>query len=245
MLKTRIIPVILMKGQQAVKGQGFGWARPIGQLAMTVRVYSARQVDELVLLDVSGNAPDTATVARFADSCFAPLLVGGGIKDLDTIQELLAHGADKISLNTAAVEDPALVEAAARKLGGQSVCISIDVKADTVHIHGGKTDTGLCPVMHAKAMQALGAGEILLNRVERDGTMEGYDLDLVAKVAAAVDIPVIACGGAGNYADLLGALIAGAHAVAAGAMWSFTDQTPLQAACYLHAKGIPVRLHAA
>ena len=242
-LKTRIIPVVLMNGRQAVKGEGFGWQRPIGQLAMTVRVYSSRQVDELVLLDVSGNAPDTATVARFADCCFAPLCVGGGIKDLATIQGLLAHGADKISINSAAVEDPALVEAASRKLGSQSVCVSIDVKGDTVHIHGGKTDTGLCPVMHAKAMQALGAGEILLNRVERDGTMEGYDLMLIDAVVQAVNIPVIACGGCSGYDDMLHALTLGAHAVAAGALWSFTDATPAEAAQYLKANGIPTRCH--
>jgi cyclase len=156
-----------------------------------------------------------------------PCCVGGGIKDLATIQGLLAHGADKISLNSAAVEDPALVEAASPQARiGQSVCVSIDVKGDTVHIHGGKTDTGLCPVMHAKAMQALGAGEILLNRVERDGTMEGYDLDLLIAMPWSrppSTSPSSPAGAAlGTDADLLAcADRLGAHAVAAGALWSF------------------------
>ena len=241
MLKTRIIPVVLMKGRQSVKGEGFGWQRPVGQLAMTVRVYSARQVDELALLDVSGNPPDLSVVASFADACFAPLLVGGGIRDLATIQALLKHGADKVALNTAAVEDPGLIEAAAHKIGGQSVVISMDVRGDTVHIRSGSEDTGLDPVMFARAVEALGAGEILLNRVERDGTMAGYDLDLIARVASAVEIPVTAVGGCSGYDDMVDAIQAGAHGVAAGALWSFTDATPAEAAAYLAANGIATR----
>lgn len=240
-LATRIIPVVLMKGQQAVKGERFEWQRPIGQLAMTVRVYSSRMVDELALLDVSGNAPDCTVIRSFADHCFAPLLVGGGVRDLDTIRDLLANGADKIAINTAAVETPALIESAAHKIGAQSVVVSIDVKGDTVHIRGGTEDTGLNPVMWAKAAERLGAGEILLNRVERDGMMMGYDLDLIRDVAAAVAIPVTAVGGAGKYSDFVDAINAGAHGVAAGAMWAFTDQTPAGAASYLAGRGIPAR----
>lgn len=242
-LATRIIPVVLMQGRQAVKGEQFQWQRPIGQLAMTVRVYSSRMVDELALIDVSGNAPDSACVRSFADHCFAPLLVGGGVRDLDTIRDLLANGADKIAINTAAVEDPALVEAAAHKIGSQSVVVSIDVKGDTVHIHGGTEDTGLDPVAWAKSAEILGAGEILLNRVERDGMMTGYDLDLIRKVSSAVAIPVTAVGGAGKYSDFVAAINAGAHGVAAGAMWAFTDQTPAGAASYLSGHGIPARQH--
>ena len=243
MLATRIIPVVLMQGRQAVKGESFGWKRPIGQLAMSVRVYSSRMVDELALLDVSGNAPDLSIVASFADSCFAPLLVGGGIRDVDTIRELLAHGADKIAINTAAVETPELIEAASRKIGAQSVVVSMDCRGDTVWIRGGTVDTGLNPAMFAKAVERLGAGEILLNRIERDGTMAGYDLDLIRQVASAVSIPVTAVGGAGAYQHFVEAIDAGAHGVAAGAMWSFTDQTPAGAAAYLAGQGIPARQH--
>lgn len=232
-----------MQGRQAVKGKAFGWKRPIGQLAMTVRVYSARMVDELALLSVTGDAPDLAIVSAFADSCFAPLLVGGGVRDIETIRELLAHGADKIAINTAAVETPELIEAAAHKIGSQSVVVSMDVRGDTVHIRGGTEDTGLDPAMLARAVERLGAGEILLNRVERDGTMEGYDLDLIARVAGAVSIPVTAVGGAGCYQDFVDAINAGAHGVAAGALWSFTDSTPAEAAAYLAGKGIPARQH--
>lgn len=245
MLKTRIVTVILASGRQAVKGKEFGWKRPISQLAATVRVMSSRMVDEIALLDVSGNAPDCATVELFSGSCFAPLLVGGGIRHIEQITDLLRHGADKIAINTAAVETPELIEAAAHKIGRQSVVVSVDVRGDpgTVHIRGATEDTGLDPEMFARAVEALGAGEILLNRVERDGTLEGYDLDLIARVASAVSIPVTAVGGAGCYQDFVDAVHAGAHGVAAGAMWSFTDQTPAAAAAYLVSNGLPARRH--
>ena len=235
--------MVLMKGRQAVKGEGFGWQRPVGQLAMTVRVYSSRQVDELALLSVSGDAPDVGVVSGFADACFAPLLVGGGITSLEQIRELLAHGADKVAINTAAVENPALITEASKKLGSQSVCVSIDVKGQTVWIRNGTEDTGHDPVTWARLAESLGAGEILLNRIERDGTMDGYDLQLISDVAGAVSIPVIACGGCSGYTDMLDALLSGAHAVAAGALWQFTDATPAEAAAYLKANGIPTRCH--
>ena len=241
-LATRIIPVVLVNGRQAVKGKQFEWQRPIGQLAMTVRVYSRRMVDELALLSVSGSVPDVDVVRDFADACFSPLLVGGGISDVEEIRVLLANGADKVAVNTAAVRVPSLIEHASRKIGRQSLVVSIDVKGDTVHVDGGRTCTGLSPVEWASDVERLGAGEILLNRVERDGTMTGYDVDLVRDVSRAVSIPVIACGGAGTYTDMSHAIEAGAHAVAAGAMWSFTDATPREAARRLAVLGVNTRI---
>lgn len=161
---------------------------------------------------------------------------------MEHFARLIKGGADKVSLNTAAVESPDLIRQAAEKFGRQAVVVSIDVKGATVHTRNGTHDTGLDPVAFAQTVQAIGAGEILLNRVERDGTLSGYDLDLIGRVAAQVSIPVIASGGAGSYDDLKAGLDAGAHAVAAGAMWSFTDATPADAASHLAKLGVPVRL---
>lgn len=242
MLAIRIIPVVLMNGRQAVKGERFGWQRPIGQLKMTCRVYSSRMVDELALLSVSGAVPDLAVVRDFADNCLAPLTVGGGVRDVETIRELLANGADKVSINSAAVRDPSLVSCAARKVGRQSVVASIDVKDGQVCIDCGQTPTGLDAIAWAKDVERLGAGEILLNSIDRDGTMTGYDVDLVREVSASVSIPVVAVGGAGTFEHMIDALEAGAHAVAAGALWTFTDATPAACARHLADNGYAVRL---
>jgi len=241
MLASRIIPVVLMRGQQAVKGQRFESWRNVGQVRMTVRVHQARQVDELVLLDISGHSPDCGFIRSLAGDCFFPLTVGGGIRDVDTLVALIANGADKISLNTAAVDRPSLITEAANKVGAQSVVIAMDVKNGLLHTHNGRRNTGIEAVDWARRAQDLGAGEILLTSVERDGMLCGYDLDLVRRVSAAVSIPVVAAGGAGTYRHLAEGLDAGAHAVAAGAIWCFTDNTPPGAAAYLSQHGYNVR----
>jgi len=230
-----------MRGQQAVKGQRFESWRNVGQVRMTVRVHQARNVDELVLLDISGHPPDCGFIRSLAGDCFFPLTVGGGVRDVDTLVALLANGADKVSLNTAAVGRPSLITEAASKVGAQSVVVAMDIKDGLLHTHNGRRNTGLEAVAWARRVQELGAGEILLTSVERDGTLEGYDLDLIERVSRAVSIPVVAAGGAGTYRDLAQGLEAGAHAVAAGAMWCFTDQTPPGAAEYLYRKGYTVR----
>lgn len=241
MLASRIIPVVLMRGAQAVKGQRFESWRNVGQVRMTVRVHQARNVDELVLLDISGNLPDLSFIRSLAGDCFFPLTVGGGVKSVDAITALLANGADKVSINTAAVDRPSLITEAANKVGAQSVVIAMDVKDGLLHTHHGRRNTGIEAVAWAKQVQALGAGEILLTSVERDGMLCGYDIDLVRRVSSAVSIPVIAAGGAGTYRHLAEGLDAGAHAVAAGAIWCFTDQTPPGAASYLDSYGYHVR----
>lgn len=244
-LASRIIPVILARGQQAVKGRGFDSWRSVGQLRQAIRVYEMRQVDEVCLLDIAATPnckePDFAFVREFAGEFFSPVCVGGGVKTIEHFQGLLANGADKVAVCTAAVERPQLIDEAARKFGRQAVVVSIDVKDGSVATHCGRVNTGLDPGFFAKEMEDRGAGEILLNCVERDGTLQGYDLELIQDVASIVNIPVVACGGAGTYEHLKQALDAGAHAVAAGAMWSFTDQTPAGAADYLAAQGVPVR----
>jgi cyclase len=245
MLARRIIPTILYRGTETFKGEGFNSWRRIGNLRQAVRVYQTRGVDELILLDISGNPPDLKLVRDLCSECFMPVTVGGGIRSLDQIVDLIKYGADKISLNTWAIAQPDLVTAASRKLGSQSVVVSIDVKDGTVWSGSGTVNTGLDPVAYAQSVGRMGAGEIVITSVTRDGTLTGYDLDLVARIAGAVSVPVVAAGGAGTYEHLKQALDAGAHAVAAGAMWSFTDATPSGAAEYLDRLGVPVRVRRA
>ena len=188
-----------------------------------------------------GYDPDVTLVKQLTSELFAPLTAGGGVRTLEHFRLLLKNGADKVAINTAAVETPELISQAAEKFGRQAVVVSIDVKDGYVCTHCGTRRTDLRPVEWARECERRGAGEILLNSVERDGTLQGYDLDLVRLVSGAVSVPVVACGGAGSYQHLKEGLDAGAHAVAAGAMWTFCDATPAGAAEYLHNAGVRVR----
>ena len=246
MLKRRIIPTLLMKGPGLVKGERFNSWRRIGPVLPMVRVYESRQVDELILLDIAatpeGRGPDLKTIADVADECFMPLTVGGGVRDLDTIRELLRVGADKVAICTAAYEDPNFVFHAAIKFGSQCITVAIDVdEYNGVRTHCGTEIVEGDPIEWARFWSFCGAGEILLTSVDRDGTMEGYDLDLIRSVSAAVSIPVIASGGARDYADFAAAFDAGAHAVAASAMFQFSEATPAGAKRHLAEQGFAVR----
>lgn len=245
------MPTLLYRDVGLVKGTRFDSSRRVGSLMQAVKVYNLREVDELVFLDISATlqarAPDFELVDDFADECFMPLTVGGGIRSVEDVGRLLAVGADKVSVNTAAVENPALVSEIAARFGSQCVVVSIDARRVdggwTVVTRSGTHDTGLDPVEFAKRVQELGAGEILLTSVDRDGTMEGYDVELTAAVSGAVTIPVIASGGAGGYAHMAEAVQrGGASAVAAAAIFHFTQATPLEAKRYLREQGIAVRL---
>ena len=250
MLKVRIIPTLLWKDLGLVKGIGFHSWRRVGTVLPAIKVYNSRDVDELILVDITATqlnaTPDVDSVADFSQECFVPLTVGGGITTVDQTTALLRAGADKISLNSAAYAEPALVNGISARFGSQCVVASIDVgRADgryTCRSHSGTRDTGREPVAWARELADRGAGEILLTSIERDGTLEGYDLELVAAVAGAVDIPVIASGGAGTYQHMIDAVLqAGASAVAAASMFHFTEQTPAEARQALMAAGIPVR----
>ena len=250
MLKVRVIPTLLWKDFGLVKGVSFNSWRRVGSVLPALRVYNARDVDELILVDItathSGAAPDHTSVADFSDECSVPLTVGGGITEVGQIVALLRVGADKISINTAAVRTPELIDKAAAKFGAQCVVVSIDVRrhADsrcTVCVKSGTEDTGVDPVVWANEVAARGAGEILLTSINRDGTMLGYDVQLIEAVASAVDIPVIASGGAGEPAHMIAAIKSGASAVAAASIFHFTEQTPSGIKQALHAAGIPVR----
>lgn len=251
MLKVRVIPTLLWKGLGLVKGQRFDSSRRVGPVLPAVKVYNNRDVDELVLVDIlgyeTGEGPDVEAVSDFADECFVPFTVGGGITHIQQIAQLLRAGADKVCINTAAYEMPDLVPQAALRFGAQCVLASIDVrqKSDGVwrcFSRSGSLDTGKDPVTWARQLQDAGAGEILITSIDRDGTLGGYDLELISAVVRAVNLPVIASGGAGSYEHMRQAIQeSGASAVAAASMFHFTEQTPAQAKLFLAAAGVPVR----
>ena len=252
MLKARIIPTLLHKDFGLVKGTAFDSRRAVGSPLQAIKVYEMRGVDELVFFDVTatqeGRGPDAELIDDLADECFMPLTVGGGVRDADDVGALLQVGADKVCIGTAAVTAPTVVEEAARRYGTQCIVVSIDTRTAAeghaeVWVRSGTEPTGREPAELAKELEARGAGEILLTSLDRDGTMEGYDLDLTRAVAAAVTIPVIASGGAGEYEHMADALLhAGASSVAAASMFHFTEQTPLEAKHYLRARGVAVRI---
>lgn len=236
-LAHRIIPTVLCRGRELVKGAGFNSWRSVGIAAQAVRIHQARGVDELILLDIratpEGRGPNLDLVRELADECFMPLSVGGGVRSVEDVRELLRAGADKVVIRSGG---PALVEKAAAIVGCQAICAALDVNGL------GHKPPGFDYVAAARRWADAGAGEIMVTRMEREGRMCGYDLELIADVAAAVNIPVIAHGGCGTYEHMREALEAGAAAVAAGAMFQFTDQTPKGAARYLASRGIEVRL---
>jgi cyclase len=250
-LKVRVIPTLLWKDYGLVKGVGFNSWRRVGPVLPAVKVYNTRDVDELILVDITASPaeqpPDHESIADFSKECLVPLTVGGGVTSLEQIVALLHAGADKVSINSAAFSNPEIVDRGAARFGAQCIVASIDARRQpdagwTCFSHSGSRDTGREPVPWARELVARGAGEILLTSIDRDGTMGGYDLALIESVAAAVDVPVIASGGAGVYQHMVQAVRdAGASAVAAASMFHFTEQTPAGAKEALHQAGVPVR----
>ena len=245
MLATRIIPTVLSKNLALVKGQAFESDRVCGHALQASRIHGARGVDELILLDVAATPenrePDYAMVEALSEKCFIPLSVGGGIREMKHIKGLLNAGADKVVIGTAAIENPEFIRRAADHYGRQAICVAIDVKHGHVWSNCGRVPTVLQPENWAYACEQLGAGELMVTAIERDGTMQGYDIELIRKVSMTVSVPVIASGGAGSYEDFYKAIGAGASAVAAGALFQFTDATPQEAAIYLENRGVEVR----
>ncbi len=251
MLKIRVMPTLLLKDIGLVKGQCFRSDRRVGGAMQSIKVYNRRGVDELVLFDVtastSGRPPDFAGVDQLADECFMPLTVGGGVRQVTDIGGLLSVGADKVSINSAAIAEPALISRGAERFGSQCIVGAIDFKREDracrVYSQCGTQPTELEPVAWARQLEALGAGEILLTSIDRDGTMTGYDVELTRRVSEAVSIPVIASGGSGSYAHMAEVLRDGkASAVAAASIYHFTEMTPREAKRYLHQEGFLVRL---
>lgn len=230
MLRTRVIPSLLLKGEGLVKTSRFKNPKYVGDPINAIKIFNDKEVDELVLLDISATnqskGPAFDTIAQIASECFMPVAYGGGIATVDQIRRILNSGVEKVILNSVTFSNPELVRQAADEFGSQAVIASMDVRRKflggyEVLSHSGTRKTGHEPVKWAKRMEEFGAGEILLNSIDRDGMMGGYDLDLVSRVCAAVSIPVIAAGGAGSVSDFTKATNAGAGAVSAGAMFVF------------------------
>jgi len=252
MLKTRVIPCLDVAGGRVVKGVNFVDLVDAGDPVEAATAYDAAGADELCFLDIGASHEGRGTmldvVRRTAERCFMPLTVGGGVRNLDNIRALLLAGADKVSINTAAVKDPDFVHAASRKFGAQCITVAIDAKSVgggrfEIFTHGGRTETGIDAVAFARQMESLGAGEILLTSMDRDGAKIGYDIPLTHAVSSAVGIPVIASGGVGTLDHLVqGVREGGASAVLAASIFHFGTYTIAEAKAAMVAGGVPVRV---
>ncbi len=201
------MPCLLLQHSKLVKTVKFKDPNYIGDPCNAVRIYNEKEVDELIFLDIvatrEGSPPQLKTIFEIATECFMPFTYGGGVRSLDDIANLLRIGVEKVAINSYAVEDPSFIKKAADQFGSQAIVVSIDAKKKSGELyelvtHGGTRTSSIDPVAHARKMEELGAGEVLLTSVDRDGTMDGYDLDLIGRVSDAVNVPIIACGGAGN-----------------------------------------------
>jgi cyclase len=256
MLKVRVIPCLDVKGGRVVKGVNFVNLRDAGDPVEAAAAYDEANADELCFLDITASHENRDTifdvVERTAERCFMPLTVGGGVRKLDDVRKLLEAGADKVSINTAAVKDRGLVRAAAEKFGAQCIVVAIDAKRVPgnggaprfeIFTHGGCKPTGIEAVSYAREVVALGAGEILLTSMDRDGTRAGFDLELTRAVSDAVPVPVIASGGVGTLEHLVEGVREGhASAVLAASIFHYGERTIGDAKRFMAAAGLPVRL---
>jgi cyclase len=249
---VRVIPCLDVADGRVVKGVNFVDLVDAGDPVEIARAYDAAGADELCFLDIAATHENRGTlidvVSRTAEACFMPLTVGGGVRSADDVRALLLAGADKVSVNSAAVAHPALVSELAQRFGDQCIVVAIDAKRVgggrwEIFTHGGRRATGIDAVAFAQQVASLGAGEILLTSMDRDGTRRGFDLELVRRVSDAVPIPVIASGGVGHLDDLVdGVQLGGASAVLAASIFHFGQATVGQAKAHMAAAGIPVRL---
>jgi len=250
MLKVRIIPCLDVKDGRVVKGVKFEQLRDAGDPVEQAVIYDRAGADELCFLDITASHEGRGTlldvVHRTAEVCFMPLTVGGGVRTLEDIRALLLAGADKVSINTAAVHRPEFVREAAEKFGSQCIVAAIDAKKGNkgfeIFTHGGRNATGIDAIAHAQKLVSYGAGEILLTSMDRDGTKQGYDLDLTRALSDAVKVPVIASGGVGSVQDLVRGVTEGhASAVLAASIFHFGEISIAEAKGALAAAGLPVR----
>lgn len=252
MLAKRIIPCLDVAGGRVVKGMKFLDLRDAGDPVECAKAYDAQGADELVFLDITASSDNRATMvdlaARTASECFMPLTVGGGIRTVEDMKVMLRAGADKVSVNTAAIQRPGLVREGAERFGSQCIVVAIDARRRpeggwAVYTHGGRNATALDAVEWAKQVEELGAGEILLTSMDADGTKQGYDMDLVRAVSSVTGIPVIASGGAGSLDHMADVLLhAGADAVLAASIFHFGEYTVGDVKKFLASRGVPVRL---
>jgi len=252
MLNKRIIPALLLKNGRMVKGKQFDHYRDVGNPVTVARVYNSQKVDELIFLDIAPTEESKGIVENIiketSKECFMPLTLGGGVRDIEDFKRFLNAGADKVSVNTASVTNPELIEKASRRYGKQCVVLSVDYKVDEngkrkVYIHSGKTKTELDPLEHIKQCIQMGAGEIFLTSIDHEGMMNGYDFDFLKQVSSEITVPLIASGGAGKLNDFYKALVdCQVSAVSAGSIFNFTDQSPIKTRFFLKEKGLQIRI---
>ena len=251
MLKNRIIPCLDVKNGRVVKGINFVDLKDAGDPVEQAQIYSDGGADEICFLDITASNENRNTiyevVEKTSKKCFVPLTVGGGVRSVDDINKLLNCGADKVSINTAAVKDPKVVIESSKKFGSQCIVVAIDAKKNgdkwEVFTHGGRNNTEIEVIEFAKKMQDCGAGELLVTSMDRDGTQIGYDIDLIKKISSNVNIPLIASGGVGNLDHLVeGIKLGNASAVLAASIFHYGNYSILEAKQYLESKGIPVRI---
>ncbi len=250
MHKLRIVPTLLYKNN-LVKGKNFKSWRVVGNLYQMIKLYNLREVDELIFFDIEANKKNSiqfSLIDEFADECFVPLTVGGGIKSLDDIENLLKVGADKVCINSRAVTDIRFVEEAINKYGSQCIVISLDYKKNNedqkeIYINSGKTPTGLILENIVEKLNKIEPGEILITSIDHDGIMNGYDTENIKKICKISDVPLIASGGAGKLDDFHQLIEeTNIKALSAASIFHFTEITPLDVKRYLFQKGVKVRL---
>ena len=251
MLKNRIIPCLDVKKGRVVKGINFVDLKDAGDPVEQAKIYSEGGADEICFLDITASNENRdiiyEVVEKTSKKCFVPLTVGGGIKSIEDISKLLNCGADKVSINTAAVQNSEVVKDSSQKFGSQCIVVAIDAKNNgdmwEIYTHGGRNKTGIDAIKFAKKMEESGAGELLVTSMDRDGTQLGYDIDLMSKISSKVNIPVIASGGVGNLDHLVDGIKLGkASAVLAASIFHYGKYSIKQAKEYLDLKGIPVRI---
>ena len=251
MLKKRIIPCLDVKNGRVVKGINFVNLKDAGDPVEQAKIYSDGGADEICFLDITASNEKRETiygvVKDTSKKCFVPLTVGGGVRNIEDINKLLNCGADKVSINTAAVQNPKLVIESSKKFGSQCIVVAIDAKKKgnkwEVYTHGGRNETGIDAIEFAKKMENNGAGELLVTSMDRDGTQIGYDIDLISNISSKVNIPLIASGGVGNLEHLADGIKLGkASAVLAASIFHYGKHSVLEAKQYLESKGIPVRI---
>ena len=251
MLKNRIIPCLDVKNGRVVKGINFVDLKDAGDPVEQAKIYSDGGADEICFLDITASNENRDTiyevVEKTSKKCFVPLTVGGGVRSINDISKLLNCGADKVSINTAAVNDKQIVVDSSKKFGSQCIVVAIDAKKNgdiwEIYTHGGRNKTGIDALKFSKEMEKSGAGELLVTSMDRDGTQVGYDIDLMYRISSAVNIPVIASGGVGNLDHLVdGIKLGNASAVLAASIFHYGKYSVKQAKEYLDSKGIPVRI---
>ena len=251
MLKNRIIPCLDVKNGRVVKGINFVDLKYAGDPVEQAKIYSDGGADEICFLDITASNENRSTiyevVKKTSEKCFVPLTVGGGVRSIEDINKLLNCGADKVSINTAAVKNPKIVMESSLKFGSQCIVVAIDAKKEAnswkIFTHGGRNKTDIDVIKFAKQMEEYRAGELLVTSMDRDGTQKGYDIDLMQKISETVNIPVIASGGVGNLDHLAEGIIQGkANAVLAASIFHYGKYSIKQAKQYLDSKGIPVRI---